>query len=74
MTGIKISEYDQEILHSLQTDPWHLEEEAQNNNSHNTSVRQLKLKKTHQDDCKTRKNTYYKTKQILTIIPARGAQ
>ena len=45
MTGIKISEYDQEIPHSLQTDPWHLEEEAQNNNSHNTSVRQLKLKK-----------------------------
>ena len=39
----KTSEYDQEIQHSHTADqPWHREEEPQNNNSFMTLGRQLK--------------------------------
>ena len=40
----KVSEYDQEIPHSINAaKPMHREEESQNTNCHKTSGRQLKL-------------------------------
>ena len=47
--------------HTLQTNPWHREEEPQNIKSNKTLERQLKqsnqLSLPRQDDCKTRKDT-----------------
>ena len=62
------SEHDQEKTQR------HCVEELQNTNSHNTSGRQLKWSNqpilSHQDGCKTRKDTkYYITKQWQNTEP-----